>query len=117
MNKRSEKKEIKQIALERISILLEKSDEIYPSNPSLAQKYGAQAKKIAMKARIQMPKKWHLRFCKKCKNFLYPGINCHIRIKPGKPKRVILFCHLCQSRSHSVILKKSELDLPQTKTN
>ncbi|MBD3191747.1 MAG: ribonuclease P [Candidatus Heimdallarchaeota archaeon] len=94
-----EKVKTKDIAFQRIHILLSKADEIYPQDHQLAQRYGELARKIAMKVRIRLPEKWSKRYCRHCKRFLYPGINAHIRVKPGKPSRVILYCHYCDQGS------------------
>lgn len=104
--RRKDVAETKKIALERIKILLTKADAIYSDDPSLAQRYGERARKVAMKVKIQIPKKWRFRFCRKCKKFLYPGINAHVRIKSGTPSRVITYCELCQEGSRALVINK-----------
>lgn len=101
MGRKSYRKKVKtkDIAYQRIQILLSKADELYPKDPALAQRYGELARKIAMKVRIRLPVKWRKRYCRYCKRFLYPGINAHIRVKSGKPSRVILYCHYCDRGS------------------
>ncbi len=104
--RRKEATETKRIAIERIEILLTKADVIYSDEPLLAIRYGERARKIAMKVKIQMPKKWRFRFCRKCKKFLYPGINAHVRIKAGTPSRVITYCELCHEGSRALVINK-----------
>ncbi len=104
--RRKDAAETKKIAVERIEILLTKADAIYSDDPSLAQQYGERARKIAMKAKIQIPRKWRSRFCRKCKKFLYPGINAHVRVKSGTPSRVITYCELCQNGSRILVINK-----------
>ena len=101
--RRKDKEQTKKIALERIEILLTKADSIYSDDSPLAQKYGEQARKIAMKAKVRIPRKWHFRFCRKCKRFLYPGINARIRVKTGKPSRVITYCDYCQTSTRALV--------------
>lgn len=108
--KNREDQEIKNIALERIEILLTKADLIYHTEPQLAQNYGERARKIAMKAKIKIPEKWHFRFCRKCKKFLYPGINAHTRIKSGNLSRVIVYCELCEKGSRAIAFSKKKND-------
>ena len=103
--RRKEAGKIKKIARERIEILLEKADNVYKKDPTLAQNYADNARKIAMKARVRLPRKWRFRFCSKCKKYLYPGINSRVRIKPGNPSRVILHCDNCEQRTKSIPLK------------
>ena len=105
--RRREKAAINKIALERIEILLSRADKIYKSDPVLAQRYGALARKIVMKARIQMPSKWRLRFCSKCKNFLYPGINARVRVKSGQHTRVVYYCEFCNTKARSKVIEKA----------
>ena len=103
-HRRKDKEQTKKIALERIEILLTKADTIYSDDSSLAQKYGEQARKIAMKAKVRIPRKWRFRFCRRCKRFLYPGINAHIRTKAATPSRVITFCEYCQANTRALVL-------------
>jgi ribonuclease P protein subunit RPR2 len=104
--KRNETRKIRQIALERIDILLTQADKIYSQEPVLAQRYGDLARKIAMKARIRMPEKWRMRFCHQCKKYLYPGITARTRIKSQKPSRVIYYCELCGKKARIKIIDK-----------
>ncbi|MHA1124165.1 MAG: ribonuclease P protein component 4 [Candidatus Heimdallarchaeota archaeon] len=103
--RRKETGKIKKIALERIEILLEKADKVYRTDPTLAQNYAEKARKVAMKARVRLPRKWRFRFCSSCKKYLYPGINARIRIKSGNPSRVIFHCDYCEQRTKSLPIK------------
>ena len=107
MKARREKNQTKQIAIERIDLLLTRADEIYLEEPDLALRYGELARKIAMKARIQIPKRWRLRFCNNCKRFIRPGINAHVRIKSGKQSSVIYYCEFCKEGKKKKIIQKS----------
>ncbi|HUU89360.1 MAG TPA: ribonuclease P [Candidatus Glassbacteria bacterium] len=103
--RRKETGKIKIIALERIEILLENADKVYKTDSTLAQNYAEKARKIAMKARVRIPRKWRFRFCNKCKMYLYPGISSRVRIKSGKPSRVTLHCNNCEQRTKSIPIK------------
>jgi len=104
--RRKDAEQTKKIAVERIEILLTKADAIYSEDNDLAQKYGEQARKIAMKAKVKIPRKWRFRFCRQCKRFLYPGINAHVRTKAGKPSRVITYCDFCQKSTRAMVLNE-----------
>ncbi|MBN1328710.1 MAG: ribonuclease P [Candidatus Heimdallarchaeota archaeon] len=107
MNRRkNETRKLEQIATERITILLTRADAIYSNEPLLAQRYGDLARKIAMKARVPIPTQWQLRFCNKCKKFLYPGSTAHVRIKSGKPSRVVYYCDICKVGKKLKMLQK-----------
>lgn len=108
MNSRREKQATKKIAQERIEILLTLADGIYSEDPELGQRYGDLARKIVMKARIRMPEKWRIRFCRKCKKFLYPGITTHVRIKSSASSRVVYYCDICNVGKKSKQISKSQ---------
>ncbi|MBK5113409.1 MAG: ribonuclease P [Candidatus Heimdallarchaeota archaeon] len=107
MSSRREKHATKKIAQERIEILLTRADGIYSKEPELAQRYGDLARKIAMKARTRIPEKWRIRFCRKCKKFLYPGLTTHVRIKSGSSSRVVYYCDICKEGKRSKPFSKS----------
>ena len=104
--RRKEKDRIKIIAHERIVILLERADKVYSEEPELAQRYGELAKKIAMKARIRMPEKWRIRYCLKCKKYLYPGISARVRLKASKKSRIVYYCSICGKGVRSKTIQK-----------
>lgn len=97
------KQSTKIIAIERIHILIENA--IYNSRnfPKLAQRQADLAKKISTKYRIAMPYEIKMNFCKKCKNFIVPGVNSRIRIGRTSLKSVRITCHFCGHIYHKVI--------------
>ncbi|TFG30249.1 MAG: ribonuclease P [Promethearchaeota archaeon] len=94
----SSKNIIKTIAKNRMTFLFQKAHEIFPENKELANRYVYLAKRYAQRAKIQIPPVWKKRICHKCKQFLYPGINCVIRMqsRKGKGSHVSLTCLECQ---------------------
>ncbi|WP_423793255.1 ribonuclease P protein component 4 [Methanocaldococcus indicus] len=93
---RKENKKIKKIAKERIDILMSLAEkEAKRGNWERAKRYVYLARKIAMKVRIKMPKKWKRRFCKKCLTFWIPGKNVRIRIKSKRYPHVVITCLEC----------------------
>lgn len=87
-------KPIKKIALERIRVLFEEAGKIYKKDPSLADRYVAIAKKVAMKSQMSIPSYLKKRFCKKCSHYLVPGLNCRVRIRN---KKLVYFCLNCKN--------------------
>jgi ribonuclease P protein subunit RPR2 len=85
---------IKKIANERINILFDEAKKVYKKNPSLADRYVAIAKKIAMKTQISIPSSFKKKFCKKCSHYLVPGLNCRVRIRN---KKLIYYCLKCKN--------------------
>ncbi len=84
----------KQIARERINILFNKAGEIYAENSSLANRYVEIARKIAMKAQINIPSNLRKKFCRKCFSYLMPGENCRVRTRN---KKLIYYCRICKN--------------------
>lgn len=91
------KKIIKQIAKSRINYLFQRAHNTYKRNDDLANRYVYLARRYAQRARIKIPIKWRKRICHKCKRFLYPGINCRIRMqsRKGEGSHVSLTCFEC----------------------
>ena len=87
-------KSVKEIAKERMFNLFEKAENIFPKDQKLADRYVEIARKIAMKAQISIPSKLKKKFCKKCYKFLFPGVNCRVRIRN---KRLIYSCLNCKN--------------------
>jgi len=86
---------IKDLALQRIEILFENADKTFLKDPQLAQKYVNLALRIAQSSRIKIPKKYKLRICKFCKNYLWPGINATIRLRTNRQPHIVIKCHAC----------------------
>ena len=90
-------KKIKNIAIERIDILMTLAEEEAKKNRlDRVKRYVELSKKIAMKLRMPFPRKWKRRICNKCGAFLIFGKNARVRIKSGKhPPHVVITCLNC----------------------
>lgn len=84
----------KDIAQERISILFKEASATFSKSPTLAHRYIALARKIAMKTKTKIPRELKRQFCKHCYHYLQPGINTRIRTRAGK---VIISCLDCKN--------------------
>jgi ribonuclease P protein subunit RPR2 len=89
------KKNIKRIATERIEILIDNALREMHNDENLSQSYAKLARKIAMRVRIRMPYWMRQLFCRKCKQFIVPGINSRIRIGRAKVKSIRITCMKC----------------------
>jgi len=100
---------VKEIANSRMLYLFQKAHEIFPDNKTLANKYIYLARKYAQRAKIEIPFEWKKRICHKCKMFLYPGVNCRVRIhsQKGNGSHISLTCFECNKTTRYYIkLKK-----------
>jgi ribonuclease P protein subunit RPR2 len=95
----------KQIALERIEILINQALANTKKNPRLAQKQARLAKKIGTKYRIKLPYQIRMHFCKKCKMFIVPSVNSRIRLGRSALKSVRITCSFCNHTYRKVISK------------
>jgi ribonuclease P protein subunit RPR2 len=88
---RREKKLEKQIAGERIRILLQRAQKIKMDDCELARRYVELAKNIAVRYRVKIPKELKMTFCKKCLH-LYRSGRVRVRIRKA---RIITTCLNC----------------------
>ncbi|MGH9909222.1 MAG: ribonuclease P protein component 4 [Nitrososphaerales archaeon] len=89
------KKAHKDLALQRIEILVQNALETAKSDPKLAQKRALLAKKISMKFRVRLPYQIRQLFCKKCKEFIIPGKTARVRVGRTNVKAVRITCLKC----------------------
>ncbi|MBS7616228.1 ribonuclease P [Candidatus Bathyarchaeota archaeon] len=85
----------KRLALSRIQTLFNLARETYLENPVLAQRYVDIARRVAMAARVRLPKEYRRQVCRYCKSFILPGVNCRVRIKQKREPHVVVTCFNC----------------------
>ena len=93
----------KEIANKRIEVLFKNAVSNSRSNPELAQRQAEIIRKLSMKFRIRMPYELRINFCKKCKNFIAPGINSRIRLGRTPLKSIRITCNFCEHTYRKVI--------------
>ncbi|TLX69361.1 MAG: RNase P subunit [Thaumarchaeota archaeon] len=98
------KKNIEKIATERIEILIENALLQIKDNEKLSQSYANLASKIAMRVRIRMPYFTRQLFCKKCKQFIVPGVNSRVRIGRTRVKSIRITCMKCKHVYRKIIV-------------
>lgn len=104
----------KQIARQRVQILFQQATCVNKSNPELAQRYVASARKIAMAARIRLPAHYKRQICKNCNALLVPGRNSRVRIKPRRETHVVVTCLSCGAQTrYPTKTKKEKMKLEQ----
>jgi ribonuclease P protein subunit RPR2 len=104
----SEREKIKEIALERIKKLFNLALEMLHERPDLAQKYVENARKIAMRARIKMPREKRLLICKHCKKFIFPGVSSRVRIRLRREPHVVITCLYCGGHMRRPLRKRDK---------
>jgi len=89
------KKPHKDLAMERIEILVRNALENAKLDAELAQKQAMLAKKISNKFRVRLPYEIRQLYCKKCKRFIVPSIDARVRIGRTNVKAVRITCLRC----------------------
>jgi ribonuclease P protein subunit RPR2 len=94
----------KQIALERIHILINQARSNISLDAELAQRQAGLAKKISTKYKVKLPYEIRMQFCKKCKSFIPPGTS-RIRMGRSTLKSIRITCRFCNHTYHKVITR------------
>ena len=98
------KKIVERIATERIEILIDNALREIKDNEKLSQSYAKLALKIAMRVRIRMPYVIRQLFCRKCKQFIVPGVNSRVRIGRTRVKNIRITCMKCNHVYRKIIV-------------
>jgi ribonuclease P protein subunit RPR2 len=83
------------VALQRIRTLFNLARETAHEDPALAQRYVGLARRIAMAAKVRLPKECRLQVCRHCKSFILPGVNCRVRLKQRRKPHIVITCLNC----------------------
>jgi len=92
--------------------LFQEAHKSFPEKKELANRYVYLASRYAQRAKIKIPYEWRTRICKKCRKFLYPGLNYRIRMqsRKGKGSHISLTCFECgKTTRYFVKLKNKKL--------
>lgn len=97
---------VKEIAKERIDLLIANALVEVRGNEKLAYAQAMLAKKIAMRYRLKLP--YHIRqlYCKKCKYFITPGRNARVRIGRSNTKALRITCLKCNHTYRKILLPR-----------
>ena len=89
------KKSQRDLATQRIEVLVQNALETAKSDAELAQKQAMLAKKISTKFRVRLPYKIRQLYCKECKRFIVPGVDARVRIGRANVKAIRITCLKC----------------------
>lgn len=85
----------RKIALHRIHRLFKLAISIIREDEELSQRYVAIARRIAMAARVHMPRDYRRLICRGCKKLILPGVNCRVRLQQRREPHVVITCGHC----------------------
>lgn len=97
--------QFKRIAKERISILLKLAEKEVSNHSERSKRYVELSRKIGMRYKVRLPKKYKRRICRNCNTFLRPGVTCTVRLVP-KERCVVWRCTECGRERRYPYLKK-----------
>lgn len=89
------RRRVEEIALQRIERLFSLAEEVYDEKPALAQRYVELARRIAMRARLSLPREFRRRVCRRCGAFLVPGSSSRVRVRQRREPHVSITCLRC----------------------
>jgi len=98
----------RRIAMQRVKTLFRMAREVFSEDQALAQRYVDLARKIAMSARIRLPKEYRRQVCRHCKGFILPGANCRVRIQRRREPHVVITCLGCGKHMRIPLGKSKE---------
>jgi len=98
----------RRIAMQRVKTLFRMAREVFSEDQALAQRYVDLARKIAMSARIRLPKEYRRQVCRYCKGFILPGANCRVRIQRRREPHVVITCLGCGKHMRIPLGKSKE---------
>ncbi len=81
---------------------------MYKTDPELAKSYLLTAQKIAMSARIRLPKDYKARICRNCNALLVPGVSSRVRIRPTRERHVVVTCLNCNNQTRYPLRAKNK---------
>lgn len=98
----------KRIAAQRVQTLFHLARENINEDYALAQRYVEMARKIAMAARIHLPKEYRRQVCRHCKSFILPGVNCRVRVRQRREPHIVITCLNCGKQMRTPLKKRRE---------
>lgn len=96
----------KEIARERINILLTQAQTAFSRDQHLAKRYLELARKIGMKAGVRLTKEQRLRICRGCGGLLVPGVNCRVRTRAEYGTTVLITCLDCGTKKRYATVRE-----------
>jgi ribonuclease P protein subunit RPR2 len=100
---------MKRIANQRVETLFRLAKEILHEDSTMAQRYVDLARRVAMAAKIRLPKEYRRQICRHCKSFILPDVNCRVRIKQQREPHVVITCLNCGKLMRIPLAGKEEI--------
>ena len=87
--------EVKRIALDRVTRLMEFARRHARERPELAMEAGKLILRICRKARIRLPTRYRRLICRKCGTPFYIPGSFRVRVRDRRSTHVVITCNVC----------------------
>ena len=94
MQRRHAPTQLKELAVQRIDRLFTEAESAFPRHPERSERYVTLARKIAMKARITLPRALKQKYCKRCDAYLKAGVTSRVRLRNNF---ILITCLRCRA--------------------
>jgi len=101
--------DVRQIAQERIDILLRLARETVKTDAALSRRYVETAQRIGMRSGVRLGRERKQFICRKCRSPLVPGVNCRVRVRPEFGTHVVVTCMGCGSAKRYPAVREKRL--------
>jgi len=98
----------KDIARQRIKILVDMASQLVNINKDIARDCVRIALRISKKANVRISKEYKIMICKKCNALLIPGLNSKVRIRQNRIPHVTITCFECGYRRRIPFIKEKK---------
>ena len=85
----------KEIASERMDILLDISLKILRTDRTRAQHYFQLARRLGMRYKIRLSPRFRRLICRRCKSLSVPGVNARVRLQQRRESHMVVTCFEC----------------------
>ncbi|MBS7287479.1 MAG: ribonuclease P [Candidatus Freyarchaeota archaeon] len=106
LKKKPSAEEVRGIAASRIRTLMMLAEKVFLEDRNLAQRYADLAKAIGAKSKVRLPRALRRRICRYCGAYLWPGVNCRVRLRVNREPHIALTCLSCK-RQMRIYYKRS----------
>ncbi len=98
----------RQIASERMLILLDLAVKSLKKDDQQAQHYLVHARKLGMRYKVRIPAQFRQVVCRHCKKLIVPGVNARVRISQCREPHVVISCIPCGGYSRIPLKRRVE---------
>ena len=96
---------LKDLAMQRVSRLLDIALKTASEDLCLAQRQGEIARRLCLKYNLRLPYGRRMLFCKGCSRLVVPGVNCRVRLD-SRRKALRLVCLECGHVYRRILAKR-----------